>query len=321
MKESPPARSGVHSPAHSRAHSRGFAVVMAMLVVALAASIAAFMAWQQSLWVRQTENLGNLAQADAIARSAGRWIQMMLSEDAASGNPRFQTMLLSGTLPAVPVETGQASVKLVDMQSRFNLNNLVSANKASAPDVAVFQHLLSSLGLSPDLANAVVDWIDADGEPTFPGGAEDADYLALTPPYRAANQPLQDVDELIRVKGFDAATLAKLRPFVAALPAPTQININSVSAEVLSAYLPSLPLSEARALVAARVERPFKDLEDAHQRYPELELPAERFSIDTQYFVAVAAAKFDRATVAYQMLLGRSGKSKVQLLWQKPVAY
>ena len=62
--------------------ARGFAVVMAMLVVALAASVAAYMAWQQSLWVRQAENLGNLAQADSIARSAGRWMMMMLTEDA-----------------------------------------------------------------------------------------------------------------------------------------------------------------------------------------------------------------------------------------------
>jgi general secretion pathway protein K len=294
---------------------------MAMLVVALAASIAAFMAWQQSLWVRQTENLGNLAQADAIARSAGRWIQMMLSEDAANGNVKFQSMLLSGTLPAVPVETGQAAVKLVDLQARFNLNNLVAGAKASAPDLAIFQRLLGSLGLSPDLANAVVDWIDADGEPTLPGGAEDADYLALTPPYRAANQSLQDVDELIRIKGFDAEALAKLRPYVTALPAPTPINLNSVSAQVLAAYLPNLPLFEAQALVASRAERPFKGLDDAHQRYPELELPPDRFTIDSQYFMAVAAAKFDRATAAYQMLLARSGKAKVQLLWQKPVAY
>lgn len=301
--------------------TRGFAVIMAMLVVALAASVAGFMAWQQSLWVRQAENLSNLAQADAIAHSAGRWLQMMLADDIQSGEARYEKLLLSGTLPAVPVENGQAAVRLFDMQSRFNVNNLVSGNQVSAPDAAAFRKLLSSLGLNPDLANAVIDWIDTDGVTTFPGGAEDQDYLALTPPYRAANQPMLDIEELSRVKGFDAATLVRLKPFVTALPAPSQINLNSVSTEVLSAYAPSLSVDDIQTMIASRDEKPFKDTGDVQQRFPNLQLPADRFTVGTQYFLAVASAKFDRATVAYQMLLARAGKSGVKLVWQKPVTY
>jgi general secretion pathway protein K len=306
---------------NSRRGTRGFAVVMAMLVVALAASIAGFMAWQQSLWVRQAENLGNLAQADSIARSAGRWLQMMLAEDIANGDAKYESLLLSGTLPAVPVENGQAAVRLFDMQARFNVNNLAPGDKVSATDVAAFRNLLQSAGLDPDLTNAVIDWIDTDGRQTFPGGAEDADYLALDPPYRAANQPLLDIEELARIKGFNADAVAKLKPFVAALPAPSQINLNSVSADVLSAYVPKLGLTEARDLVAARDEKPFKDASDAKSRYPDLDLPSDRFTVGSQYFLAVASAKFDRATVAYQMLLSRSTKGAVKLVWQKPVAY
>jgi general secretion pathway protein K len=294
---------------------------MAMLVVALAASIASFMAWQQSLWVRQAENLGNLAQADSIARSAGRWLRMMLAEDVANGDDKYASLLLSGTLPAVPVENGQAAVRLFDMQARFNVNNLVPGDKVSAPDVAAFRRLLQSVALDPDLTNAVIDWIDSDGNQTFPGGAEDADYLALDPPYRAANQPLLDIEELARIKGFNAEAVARLKPFVAALPAPSQINLNSVSAEVLSAYVPKLDLTEARDLIAARDEKPFKDASDAKSRFPELNLPTDRFTVGSQYFLAVASAKFDRATVAYQMLLSRGSKGAVKLVWQKPVTY
>jgi general secretion pathway protein K len=304
-----------------RFRQRGFAIIMAMLVVALAASIAAFMAWQQSLWVRQAENLGNLAQADAIARAAGRWMQMMLTEDAKNQDTKFQTLLLSGELPAVPVEYGAASVAMIDLQGRFNLNNLVPGGKLSQPDVDAFRRLLQSLDLQPDLANAVVDWIDPDGETTFPGGAEDADYLALNPPYRAANQPLFDVDELVRVKGFDADAVNRLRPFVTALPAPSQVNLNSASPEVLSALLPKLSLFDAQELVAARHDRPFKDLGDAASRYPELEFSPSRFGVDSQFFLGAATAHFDRATVSYQMLLARSSKGGVQIVWQKPVSF
>lgn len=294
---------------------------MAMLVVALAASVAGYMAWQQSLWVRQAENLGNLAQADAIARAAGRFMQMLLADDAKNGNLKNQEILLSGRLSAVPVEYGAAGVRMADMQARFNLNNLAPNGKVSQPDVDAFRRLLTSLELSPDLANALLDWIDSDSDVTMPGGAEDADYLALNPPYRAANQPLFDVDELVRIKGFDAQTIAKLRPYVTALPAPSSLNLNAASPELMSAMLPSLSVMDAQTLVDARKEKPFKTLDDVKQKFPSLELSPNRFGIDSQYFLGGATAQFDRATVAYQMMLARSPKGAVQLVWQKPVAY
>ncbi len=311
----------MNSKLPARKRHRGFAVVMAMLVVALAASIAGYMAWQQALWVRQAENLGNLAQADAIARAAGRWMMMMLSEDAKNGNGKFQAMLLAGKLPAVPVEHGAAAIKMADMQGLFNLNNLAPGGKTSPPDVEAYRRLLASLDLPPDLANSLLDWIDIDSDVTLPGGAEDADYLALNPPYRAANQALFDIDELVRVKGYDSATVAKLRPFVVALPAPSLVNLNAAPAEVLSAMLPKLSLLDAQTLIADRKDKPFKTTEEVHQRYPGLDLLPARFSVDSQYFLAAATAHFDRSTVAYQMLLVRSSKGGVQLIWQKPVAY
>jgi general secretion pathway protein K len=300
---------------------RGFAVVMAMLIVALAASVAGFMAWQQSMWVRQAENLSNLAQADAIARAAGRWALMALVEDGKRSAIDHEGELWATALPLIPVEHGSATIRMVDLQGRFNLNNLVQGLKPSAPDVAAFRRLLESQGLAPDLANAVIDWIDADGEPTFPGGAEDIDYLAARPPYRAANRPLIDIGELARVKGFDTAALAKLAPFVAALPATTPLNLNTAPAEVLSAMFPKMSLVEAQGLVASRRDRPFLDLEDAKKRHPDLDLPRERFGVASQYFLAATSAHFDRATVAYEMLLSRPSSGRTQLVWQKPVAY
>jgi general secretion pathway protein K len=309
-------------PRLQRMHAeRGFAVVMAMLVVALAASVAGFMAWQQSLWVRQAENLSNLVQAEAIARAAGRWAQMALIEDARTTTNDHLGELWATALPAIPVEHGSATIRIVDLQGRFNVNNLVQGGKASAPDVAAFRRLLELAGIAPDLANAVVDWIDADSDPSFPGGAEDIDYLAMRPPYRAANRPLIDIGELARVKGFDAAALAKLAPFVAALPAPSALNLNTAPAEVLSAVIPKMGLVEAQGMVASRRDRPFLDANDVKKRLPELDLPQERFGVSSQYFLAAASARFDRATVAYDMLIARPSPGRAQLVWQKPVAY
>ena len=45
-------------------------------------------------------------------------------------------------------------------------------------------------------------WIDADTVPGFPEGAEDGNYLAQTPPYRAAKGPVTTVSELMALPGI-----------------------------------------------------------------------------------------------------------------------
>ena len=56
--------------------------------------------------------------------------------------------------------------------------------------------LLADLKLNPDLAHAVLDWIDADDDITFPGGAETPMYMASPNPTRAANQRMHQGMEI-----------------------------------------------------------------------------------------------------------------------------
>ena len=87
---------------------------------------------------------------------------------------------------------------------------------------------------------------------TPPNGAEDQHYLALDPPYRAANRRIADLAELARVKGFDARAVARLEPFVTALPDETPVNVNTAPAAVLRALVPGLGPEDATRLVRAR---------------------------------------------------------------------
>src|SRR5205085_7807797 len=130
-------------------------------------------------------------------------------------------------------------------------NNLVEGARRSEPDVKAFERLLESLGLARELADAVVDWIDADDDAS-PGGAESAYYLSLKRPYAAANQRMRQVEELYRIRGFDAKTVARLRPYVTALPERTKVNANTASELVLAAFLEHTPREEIAAALAAR---------------------------------------------------------------------
>jgi len=297
------------------------AVITAILVVALVASAASFMAWQQQLWVRQVSNFNEQAQSRVVMLAALQWARAILAQDARDNNVDHLEEGWARSLAPLPVEGGELAGGVTDQQGLFNLNSLVREGKASVSDLAVFRKLLELLQLSPQLADAVVDWIDPDAEVTYPGGAEDMDYLVLDPPYRAGNQPLTTVDGLARVKGFDAATLERLRPFVTALPKPTQINVNTAPAEVLAAAVADLPLDQARSLVDGRNKRYFKDLADFRARLPKTVTQVNEtvLSVDSRYFLVSGHARFGRAKVGYAALLEREATAWPKLVWQKNI--
>ncbi|ODU44226.1 MAG: hypothetical protein ABS92_09895 [Thiobacillus sp. SCN 63-374] len=297
------------------------AVITAILVVALVASAASFMAWQQQLWLRQVENFNAQAQSRAVVLAALQWARSVLAQDARSNSVDHLGEGWAQALSPLPVEGGELTGGLSDQQGLFNLNSLVRGGKTSAADLAAFRKLLELLRLPPGLASAVADWIDPDAEVSYPGGAEDMDYLALDPPYRAANRTLTTVDGLYRIKGFDAATVARLRAFVTALPQATPVNVNTAPAEVLAAAIADLSLDQAQALVAARKGRHFADLADFRARLPPTatQLNETLLSVGSRYFLVTGRARFGRAKTGCQALLEREATAWPKLVWQKNI--
>ena len=299
---------------------RGVALITVILIVALAASMASFMAWQQQIWVRQVENLRDQAQAQAVARAAIDWARAVLADDARKNNVDHLDEKWATVLMPLPVETGRVTGGVADQQGLFNLNNLVRNGKVSQADVAVFRRLLELLALPADLANAAADWIDADSDTTYPGGAEDIDYLALDPSYRAANRMMIEVGNLYRVKGVSREIVEGLRPFVTALPEPTPVNVNTAPAEVLAALFQDLSMADAKALVEARKSGYFRDQADFRAHLPASKVTQIRdndFSVNSRYFMVTSLANFGRAQSGYKALLARQGAEWPVVVWNK----
>lgn len=296
---------------------RGAAVITAMLVVALAATAASFMMWQNHLWLRQVDNLEHQAQARWIARAAINWGRAILDEDSREVDHGGEKWAVR--LPPLDAEGGDVTGSLRDAQGLINLNNLVRDGKVSQGDLAQLRRLMTLLGLDPGLLNALVDWMDADSEVTLPGGAEDMQYLALTPPARAANRALGDVSELYRVQGFTPELVERMRPFVTALPGATTVNVNSAGAEVLATLCEGLQLADAKLLVERRGSGHFK----AKSAFRELlqggvQVREEDFSVNSRYFFAVARARHGRVQAGWQGLLERPAEGKTKTVWLKP---
>jgi len=298
---------------------RGVAAITAVLIVAVAASAAALMLAQQSAMLDQTSLVAARAQADNFARAGVDWSRGILLQDmATSGNYDGLDEGWAQPLAGMPVERAVVSGALTDEQGKFNLNNLLNGLQKSDADVQAFQRLLALLDLPPSLSDAVVDWIDVDSTVTGNGGAEDPYYLSLSRPYRAANRLMVQVEELYRIRGFDAAAVAKLRPYVTALPERTAVNVNTASDVVLMALMPTVPKDKIESFIASRAAKPFRTAQmitawDAHATA----LVPASLDVKSAYFSTQVVVAQDDVQLATDALLVRS-QGRVNVVWQRP---
>jgi general secretion pathway protein K len=301
------------------ANQRGAALIMALLVVAFAATLAAAMLWRHDVWLRQVEGQRDLGQARWITIAAVDWARAVLAYDARTSSFDYATEPWATKVPPTKVEEGEVAGAIADESAKWNLNNMVRSGVVSVPDMDVFGRLLTALQMSPTLAGALADWMDADNE-VSPGGAEDEYYLRLSPPYRTAGQPLNDVDDLLRVRGFDAAIVERLRPYVTALPRYNPVNINTASAPVLAALLPQLSLSQVRQVIEQRDRIPLRNIGDLGMYLPAGQAPVHLTALDTRssFFLVRVHARYRRAGTVTEALLERQQVNDwPRILWQK----
>jgi len=306
---------------HRRAQ-RGIALVTAVLIVAIAVAVAAQISFAHQLWFRQMENVQDRGATDWLRRGALHWASVALIEDATKGKIDHLGEPWALGLPTLPVEGGSISASIVDAQSRLNLNSVWGNDLSSLANLQVLRRLLEVLKLDPTLANALADWIDSDSEARA-GGAEDIDYLVLSPPYRAANRLLASVDELRLVRGFDAETTAALLPFVTVLPVVTSnINVNTAPPEVLAALVPGLELAAASAIADGRDGHPIADLPDFQKRLPQgVGMPKNGASVSSDYFLVTLDTSIGRHQRRSEALLARTnGGKSTNLVWERAQA-
>jgi general secretion pathway protein K len=275
---------------------RGVALIIALLVVALATFAAVAMTARQQLDIRRTANVINGEQAYMYALGGESWAKRILLRDV---NEVWATRL--------PIPGGTIQAQLEDLQSRFNLNNLVKDGQSSPEDIVLFERLLSILELSPEVAQVALDWIDSDQETRYPNGAEDNTYLIKTPAYRSSNTFFSNPSEIRLLTGFDKDSYQKLLPYVSTLPTRTQINVNTAPLPVLMALVKGLSKTDAAALIAARDEKPFESVQDflVHDALAGLKVEAKNLSVSSAYFLLTVQVQIDRARAQLSSVLHR----------------
>ncbi len=199
---------------------RGMVLIVVLVVVSLL-SLAALTFSQMMLAEREATQLaGRRLQARALAQSAVQYVRLMLMEDETSlmelGGVYNNPYEFSGHLVvddtdlryrgrfaviAPGMENGYFSgvrYGLEDESTKLNLNAILPlAEGAESFDPR--EVLMKLPGMTEDIADAILDWIDTDDE-TREFGAELDYYSAQVPGYAPKNGPLDSIDELLLVR-------------------------------------------------------------------------------------------------------------------------
>lgn len=311
--------------------AKGAALISALLTVALATLLASQLIAAQSGAIDHLIGRRDLAQARWLARGAADWARAILADDARTSGIDHLGESWAIKVPPIPIKSGQnqdvtegeLSGEITELDGLFNLNRLVSSGVADRSQMDAFVRLLVQAGSSANdaeqLAKTLTDWLDTDTL-TSDGIPEAVQYGVAF-----ENQPLLGLGSLLRVPGFTPGLAARVQPYVSALPKRLPLNINTASAEVLAAEMPSLDMANAQRVVAERTRTPFRDVADFNARFPGITAGAN-IGVASNYFLATTRASYGKSVVQLRTLLHRnsgnamgntSGGAWPDILWQQ----
>ncbi len=222
--------------------------------------------------VRLTKNLHS-DQALLLALSAESWARQLLSSEQDDRQVDYLQENWAIAVPVLPVEGGFLRGCLQDMQSGVNLTsfarydteklNAEMENEANGM-ARVWLALLSSVELPFNEASVatIIDWVDSDDDQVSEWGAEQQNYDANRELVMVANSALTDVEELAIMRGYSAFSVALLKPWISALPVPTNININTASETILLAMGGENSRAFADYVLS---QRPFYSVDDFYE--------------------------------------------------------
>jgi general secretion pathway protein K len=190
----------------------GIALVLAMIAVFVFSALAAGLALSMKVEARLAQNADSEQQLYWLGRSGVELARWVLSQQTTipsepydalnqvwAGGPgglgTSNSVLCGLSLNDYRVGDGMVSVKIIDLDRKVNINT-------ASRDVIV--QALTLMGVDANdisvVADSILDWIDPN-DVALVAGAESDYYQGLPVPYYAKNAPIDDLSELLLVKG------------------------------------------------------------------------------------------------------------------------
>jgi type II secretory pathway component PulK len=193
---------------------QGIAIIIVMVSMFILAALAFAFAMSMKVENKLAVNSNNESEMEWLGRSGIEMARYVLGQELTLPGPgnRFDALnqkwaggsgesnetLAAIALENVPLGRGKFTVKITDHERKFNINSALG-------NESVLQHGLILIGSDaaeiPGIIGSIQDWLDRD-EDVHLNGAESAYYQTLTPPYMSKNGPIDDLSELLLVKGI-----------------------------------------------------------------------------------------------------------------------
>ena len=193
---------------------KGIALIIVMLIILVLATLAGAFAYSMKIEMTLARNSNHESELEWLGRSGVELARYVIAQQATipnEGNYEALNQVWAGgtggvggsnsVLSAISLQNNQLgagtfSVKITDLERKFNIN---------MADQSVLQQAMTIMGvdasLTPTIADAILDWIDRDDDPHL-SGAESDYYMSLDPPYVSKNGPIDDISELLLMKGI-----------------------------------------------------------------------------------------------------------------------
>lgn len=332
----------------------GAALITVMVVVFIVMAIIANLTVTDFRVIQRLSNRQMIEQASTLAWSAVAFGRAGLGTSGATSGFDSLNDVWAQPIPKTKLmENTYMSGYLIDEQSKFNINDLVTTNgQVNQVVLTQFTNLLSNINLPQSLASNIASYM---ASPQYQSDIMQQ-YTQGNPPYRPAGRPLLDLSELILVKGITPPMVQKLVQYVTAIPvngsgltnesaesatkAPPPppstaqgsgmgINVNTASAEVIAAKS-GIQLPIAQRILSYRSNNPFESAaqltnfltQNGVQSKSPNGTPLNLSSLGTtsNYFTVHAVIDLGDDQFRWVALVFRQNRSGQwpQILWQHP---
>jgi general secretion pathway protein K len=298
----------------SRRHARGAALLIAMSLLVLVTTLAAGMVYQQHRAIQVEAAERARTQSAWILNGALDWARLILREDARSGGPTALSEPWATPLAEARLSTFLATDKdnnsdsgpdaflsgaIIDLQSRYNLRNLIDGNKILEPELLTLQRLCEAAGAPTDTAPRIAEGLRL----AWAGG--DTQSVPLAPRTVAQLQWL----------GIDPGVLDRLQNFVVLLPVRTTVNLNTADPEVIAAVSAGLDAGAAQALVQTRQRGAYRTVDIAKKQAPLLD--PKNVGVTSNYFEVRGKLRLDDRALEERSIVERRGLDIVTILRER----
>ena len=199
----------------NRQHPRpraGIALIVVMIAITVLSIMAAAFAFSMKVETKLAQNSNSETELIWLGRSGVEFARYVLAQQLAIGNEPYDGLnqvwaggpggmgtsnsVLAGiSLKDYVLGDGKFSITITDLERKFNVN---------VAEQNILEQAMRVVGVdageSEGISASILDWIDLDDN-THIGGTESDYYEALEPPYFAKNQPVDDLSELLLVRG------------------------------------------------------------------------------------------------------------------------